>query len=766
VVVQELLELVRVEELSQIAAVEADRERAAAALEAELATKKRYAERYQSSTALASLAAREASLRAKHDNAVAEAQKRGADTESAAASSGGVGIDLRRVFIETQADIRRLRAAKLAALRLKTSAHVLSEQGEDSGSLLSLDSDDPAQLQRRCQRLIARVSEVRIRRSAAHRSWRRAYQRVRMTEAGLLGDKGRLTVLRRSLEMVRSEKSRVEKKLRSAGVSEPAILASDAITTALHEAGEIEVFIEQQQGTIDVQTEQLESQLIDLAAQSAILQAATRRALLLESRLRDARLHLSKLISDAKRGRREAKATQERATAEAATAVAVIAQQQVRVAELRLEWVRISHVSSRWFDTSVWNSAGPVRVRTEELRAWLQDELLKQKIVLAEGIASVESLHVESDSAEADYGRLHDDLLALVKVLAAVVGCMRLAPRLGPSSGEGPIKDAEAEVDAGLKRAIAAKRAGIQADEHELDEDDNGVDEDNVGEHDKLDGAGNSSAKLASSNTPRRKANVAWRNAVLARAADASAMLAEVCTFSLCSFIASQLTVPSRPLSHSQVLSSREPNALAELGALTESVPTLSAQLGWVTSSWLAGGRDQRGDYGPQDLSALSLGYASQIAIADGLSAVIGTPCHYALSALPFPSAEPRDKTMHDDESAGLAAAMAQAEAEARAKSKFSSGAAVKRTGPLHDHNSSDDRVRAESLVMALRQPGTNRPSAAIFRFVAPTVGEQLARAGLRLVPECIRGVLVRWKPAQDRSRSEKQWCVSYRIQS
>jgi hypothetical protein len=161
------------------------------------------------------------------------------------------------------------------------------------------------------------------------------------------------------------------------------------------------------------------------------------------------------------------------------------------------------------------------------------------------------------------------------------------------------------------------------------------------------------------------------------------------------------------------------------------------------------------------DIEDFSLGYASKLTIADGLSAVIGTPCHFVLSALPHPSAERHNEDLRNDDNEGLAAAIALAEAEARAKSGLSIGASVKNPDLLHNRNSTDSRLRAEYRVMALRQPGVLQSSLATsFRFVAPTVGEQMARSGLRLVPECIRGVLVRWKPAQDRSRSEKQWCV------
>jgi hypothetical protein len=166
------------------------------------------------------------------------------------------------------------------------------------------------------------------------------------------------------------------------------------------------------------------------------------------------------------------------------------------------------------------------------------------------------------------------------------------------------------------------------------------------------------------------------------------------------------------------------------------------------------------------DIEDFSLGYASKLTIADGLSAVIGTPCHFVLSALPYPSAERHNQDLRNDDNKGLAAAIALAEAEARAKSSLSSGASVMNHNLLHNRNLTENRL-AEYLVMALRQPGVLQiSSAATFRFVAPTVGDQMARAGLRVVPECIRGVLVRWKPAQDRSRSEKQWCVVFCILS
>ena len=165
------------------------------------------------------------------------------------------------------------------------------------------------------------------------------------------------------------------------------------------------------------------------------------------------------------------------------------------------------------------------------------------------------------------------------------------------------------------------------------------------------------------------------------------------------------------------------------------------------------------------DIEDFSLGYGSKLTIADGLSAVIGTPCHFVLSALPYPSAERHNEDLRNGDIEGLTAAIALAEAEARAKSGFSSGASVNVPDLLHNRNSTDSHLRAEYLVMELRQPGFLQSSlAATFRFVAPTVGEQMARAGLRLVPECIRGVIVRWKPAQDRSRSEKQWCVGNRL--
>ena len=76
----------------------------------------------------------------------------------------------------------------------------------------------------------------------------------------------------------------------------------------------------------------------------------------------------------------------------------------------------------------MWSGAGPVRLRTEELREWLRDELLRQKVLVAESIAAVASRRAEADGAEALYAQLHDELQSLTRTLEAVVGCQRLCP--------------------------------------------------------------------------------------------------------------------------------------------------------------------------------------------------------------------------------------------------------------------------------------------------------------------------------------------------
>jgi hypothetical protein len=794
------------------------------ALAAALASKKRFASMYESDGALERQNAKDEAARLSKLSEEEASRKRNAAAELASIESGGVGVDIKRAFKELGVDQKRTRAAKLAVLRLSSVFSQLKFEGEERG--YALTSEDPESLQLGVRRLISHINDVRSRFKAALKRWSRCYMKTRQTESSLLTEKGRLTVLKRSLEMVKRERTRIEYGLRAAGVPSKTIVNTDAIMTALREAGEIEIFIEDQKSVIKTKEEAVEFELIDLASHLTALTATKRKMQEKEQALRDMRTHLSMLISSAKKRRRDAKVDHERASKESSAALGNLFHQQERLSVLRLEWIRVSAVKSKWFDTTVWNAGTSVRVRTVDIKEWLQDELIRQKIVVAENISAIESLREETESTDEDYSRIHDDVLALTKTLTIVVNAIRTTPSFA-MPGTNPIAEAEAEAEAHLKTKEAAAEGRLAQDNNEKNKDSDDDDDNDE------DGDGDGKFKKQSNSTreaSRRDLSIAWREKLLHREAESLFNLAEV-------------------------FSNQDPSALVDIGGITEPVPSSEVQLGWITNwmdplisssttttSSISLDRTSSIDATKMPTDSLSLsfhyGYASKLTLADGMSAVIGTPHRSLVAALPlymyrnvqrisssnrgqrqpppptqqqqqqqqqdFNEPDTTPKVIYTD---GLAAAMAQAEMESKLKNTMlqekqaimsaTTSASVAATSIASEIQQDSNESRETSSVMdssllshrpaidnsispivsnaqilqlrlfdlrtqnslfggggSTQKGGKKR----ISRFVAPTIGEQMEAAKLRLVPESIRGVLVRLRPAFDRTVEEKKW--------
>lgn len=508
-------------------------------------------------------------------------------SSSSAAAAAEPAIDARRAFLELHLDLRRTRAAKLAVLRARVVVESLNLRGEEQG--YGLDSEDPRVLHSGSRRLVSHVNELRVRKRNAMRRWRRTLHKVRMQESDILREAARLRTIERAKDMAVKEEARVRQMLAAAGIKNELIEASAAIKTATNEIAELGLRIAGQEAHIKSMMGQLEIMSADLQGQSAALKFTARKCDLKEAALREMRAKISKLISQRRDERRDNKAIQEQATAEVGAALAQITVQQARLSELKNEKLRLRNVKVRFSDTTVWNAGVIQRVKTKDLKAWLSDEILRFKVMLAEGIVAVERLRSQADAAEARYGHAHEDVLTLSRILEVVVECVRLGPaskdaseptaKAGaastnpdgspapPSQERDILSAAEADVIAAEKRVRDANNRKNKSsrkethvdDDHDADDEDEGGD-DGAGAGG---GTGKAARRVAAADAPasRREANITWRAMHIARAAEREAYCAEI-------------------------LGSRDHKILGEIGALVERVPGTNVQLGWV-SNWM-----------------------------------------------------------------------------------------------------------------------------------------------------------------------------------
>lgn len=601
---------------------------------------------------------------------------------AAALADGSDDYDSAAVVENVATEVRRTNAAKFAALRAKATAETLILRGEEHGYTLDLSPAGLASVPPVVRRLCAHVSDLRARRVSAERAFRKAAVKLRRQQMELVRHRVSIDVVDRATRAAARDRGDIRAALRKAG-------HTDAEATAHHQyrVAEAEVAQLQSKRSLDAALAdgvscEMGIQMITTAGYAASFAYVLRRCEEKEALLRDARAALAKTVSETRDAARGTKDAQERKAFKALRLTAHLANARAQVEELRSERLRLRHVTARYVDTSVLaptgrgstsDSAPLQRVEAEALRLWLGDEILKQKLEVADAAGQLDELTREVETLQGSYTSSHEAVLLLSGSLRSVVELIQATP---------PRCDVEAMLrrlfDVGsvikqVQRSGAARAA--KGEQQAVDMSDvfgtsgsgaSGSAELDDEEHDPLDegvqaagGAPGGVSGAATRFISRRDATLAWRSRQIARDCEVDTALSHIISAAggdarvhgELGISLERVTAPQ-----SWYMSATRTLAIADGTVSPAQQPQQALEASALSGGPLVGAAAALAQYNgggvtatapssqPSSMTLHALagtGYATSSTLEAGMHAVVGAPSEPSVSAFPFVHAPP-----------------------------------------------------------------------------------------------------------------------------
>ena len=652
-------------------------------------------------------------------SAVPEKPSKG--SSSALSSSSTSTVD------EVALEMRRASAAKFAAMRAKATVDAIVLPGEAAGYALDVSATAAgrSQVTSVLRRLCGHVNELRSRRAAVERNFRKAAAKLRRIQMQLVQRKVQLSIIDRGAATARRDRDDIRAALLRTGRNPVEVEAHHQYKVAQAEVRELISRGETEQRLFDATSAELSLHMITTAGYAAAFAYIVRRCDEKEAILRDHRVTLARTITDTREQARHAKNDQEQKTFKALKLTAHLSEARARLDQLRVERIRIRNVTARFVDTTVLAAAGtstgasdsaPLqRVETDGLRSWLSDEILRQKLEVADASAELDELQAEVARLQASYTAAHDDVIGLSRSLRAVAEVLRLSPpgsslqvgemlerlfeyrgvvkhvgRSAPNSladAAGAIsKDGKVRVDLsdvfGPAAAIGANGAAGGDDEEADPIDEDAADVIFTSVSGKGAGASGGVGGSGTVRQSRRDASIAWRARQLNREVEIDTYISQmveagdqrtfrelglafepetpqqswyVAASSTLALTDGALSAPIASSASTSAAAAAAPVGAAAMLALTDGIASSS-----VLSSASANGADASAL--PPTSSSTSaalrptapLGYASPSLMESGMHSVIGVPAEPEVSAFPVAHAPPSMIGLRDGATRGV----------------------------------------------------------------------------------------------------------------
>jgi hypothetical protein len=389
----------------------------------------------------------------------------------------------------------------------------------------------------------------------------------------------------------------------------------------------------------------LELQMLATAGAEAAVAFISQAAEAKEELLRQARARVARLLADRREARRAALAAQEAHTAQIGSALSLLALRSARLADLREERMRVRRIRDRTVDTAVWQEGVVQRVAVAQLLPWLNEQVVRHKLEVAELLAGVQALRGAAAEAERTYYSSHDGIARLGAALTEVVDTVRMAGAMTGGVGHGR---GEADAASGGSGGSGSDGEGLQAALEEAS-----------GQALSRRIKPSGSATNGFYAPTRRDATIQWRGRALARAAAVEAQVREI------------LRVRGSSDPDDGIRAAGNPGrALARLGALWERAPPPSRVVwptqaaGDTSGSEEEGERSAGGGGGVRSRYRPDATYATSAAQEAGIYGVIGVPATLATAAC-VPPEERARRLQRDAFDSKLPAAAAAADAAA-----------------------------------------------------------------------------------------------------